>query len=142
MLIKDITAKTTNGWSKVETIIAGKPLWFESQDTQLSANAEAFASALLFPALLHNQRLQFEMPLSLQWLEGAQKLVSIFNDWWNYPIIIPEGTGEHVVTGGSDRTLRLWKWTNGRPGEQPATTTTRPTATTAMYAQAFIVSLL
>jgi WD40 repeat protein len=30
--------------------------------------------------------------------------------------------GEHVVTGGSDRTLRLWKWTNGRPGERPATT--------------------
>lgn len=27
--------------------------------------------------------------------------------------------GEYVATGGSDRTLRLWKWTDGRPAEKP-----------------------
>jgi WD40 repeat protein len=27
--------------------------------------------------------------------------------------------GEFVATGGSDRTLRLWKWTDGRAGEKP-----------------------
>lgn len=27
--------------------------------------------------------------------------------------------GEFVATGGSDRTLRLWKWADGRPSEQP-----------------------
>jgi WD40 repeat protein len=26
--------------------------------------------------------------------------------------------GREIVTGGSDRTLRLWKWTDGRPDEQ------------------------
>jgi hypothetical protein len=101
MLIKDITAGTNNGWSRVEVIIAGKPLYFESKDTRLSIKAEAFASALLLSALKRNDKLQFEMPLSMQWLEGAQKLISIFNEWWNYPIIIPEGTGEHVATGSN-----------------------------------------
>lgn len=28
-------------------------------------------------------------------------------------------TGEAVVTGGSDRTLRLWPWADGRPAESP-----------------------
>lgn len=28
--------------------------------------------------------------------------------------------GEWIATGGSDRTLRLWKWTDGRPEEKPA----------------------
>lgn len=27
--------------------------------------------------------------------------------------------GEAVITGGSDRTLRLWPWVDGRPGESP-----------------------
>ena len=27
--------------------------------------------------------------------------------------------GEYVATGGSDRTLRLWKWADGRPAEKP-----------------------
>lgn len=27
--------------------------------------------------------------------------------------------GEFVATGGSDRSLRLWKWADGRPAEQP-----------------------
>ena len=27
--------------------------------------------------------------------------------------------GESVATGGSDRTLRLWRWADGRPGEKP-----------------------
>lgn len=27
--------------------------------------------------------------------------------------------GQHVVTGGSDRTLRLWNWQDGRPAEKP-----------------------
>jgi WD40 repeat protein len=30
--------------------------------------------------------------------------------------------GEYVATGGSDRTLRLWKWTAGRPSEKPLAT--------------------
>ena len=31
--------------------------------------------------------------------------------------------GELLATGGSDRTLRLWKWTDGRPSEKPIATT-------------------
>lgn len=28
--------------------------------------------------------------------------------------------GEWIATGGSDRTLRLWEWTDGRPAEKPS----------------------
>jgi hypothetical protein len=31
--------------------------------------------------------------------------------------------GQSLATGGSDRTLRLWKWSDGRPSEKPLANT-------------------
>jgi hypothetical protein len=96
MLIEKIIAESKNGLSRVSVILGGVELWFESQDTRLSVNPESFASALLLPALVHNHKLQIDMPLSQQWLEGVSKNLIKFNKWWNYPVLVPEGSGKPV----------------------------------------------
>lgn len=70
---------------RVSASVCGAPIWFESSDQALLPAPEAWASAMLIPALHYGKKLSFRVPLNRQWLENHQKLLSIYEEWWNYP---------------------------------------------------------
>jgi len=82
-----------NAGCRVEAQVEGSPLWFESSDTLLRPAPEAFASALLVPALHQNADLMIEAPLDNMWLSNAHALMTVLGKWWGYPAITISGTG-------------------------------------------------
>lgn len=73
-----------SGVSRVTALVDGKPLWFESSDTELLCSPEGFASALLVPAMSHGKDLVFEDPLCETWLENTRQLIKVFSQWWGW----------------------------------------------------------
>jgi hypothetical protein len=86
---------------RVEAQVEGSPLWFESSDTLLRAAPEAFASALLVPALQRNADLVIDAPLDSTWLSNAQALMTVFRKWWGYRPITISGTAGN--TGSAEQ---------------------------------------
>jgi len=79
----------------------GSPLWFESSDTLLRPAPEAFASALLVPALQQNADLMVDAPLDKMWLSNAHALMTVLGKWWGYRAITISGTGGN--TGSAEQ---------------------------------------
>ncbi|MCO6456822.1 MAG: hypothetical protein J5I93_16100 [Pirellulaceae bacterium] len=69
---------------RVQTLIAGQPLWFESPDAPLVADQAAFLLAMLFPALHRSVQLATRNPIDARLREGLQSLTSIYHQWWQY----------------------------------------------------------
>jgi hypothetical protein len=83
-----------NAVCRVEAQVEGSSLWFESSDTLLRPAPEAFASALLVPALQHNADLVIDAPLDKTWLSNAHELMTVLGKWWGYrPITISSKEG-------------------------------------------------
>ena len=72
-------------WSRVQALVNGRPIWFESCDAPLRPSAEAFLSALLVPALHRRSAIRVRAPLSPAWLANADKAASLLHAWWGYP---------------------------------------------------------
>ena len=75
--------------SRVSASVCNEEIWFESSDRELVPAAEAWASAMLIPALHLREKISFRAPLDRQWLRNHQKLISIYSRWWNYPARSP-----------------------------------------------------
>lgn len=60
--VSNISAATGQGTYRVMAEVDGVPLWYESDDIQLSVSPEAFATALLVPGLHGGRRVILEAP--------------------------------------------------------------------------------
>lgn len=100
MHIGSITAQSDGNGSRVVAEVDGVPLWFASKDVELKPAAEAYASALLIPALSAGQDLELEDPLDPMWIESVPKLCALLSDWWGYSprtVIAPLGSVVEVT---------------------------------------------
>ena len=102
MRISSITTTLEQGWRRVSADIEGKPLWFESADVALGPSPEAFASAMLIPAIARAETLTVEGSLSDVWLSNVNRILPVFREWWGYPELAPQPVGP-----GCDNTTRL-----------------------------------
>ncbi|MGE0128760.1 MAG: hypothetical protein AB7U82_11830 [Blastocatellales bacterium] len=90
MRISSLTTTFEQGVYCVSADVEGVPLWFESADVALSPSPEAFASAMLIPAIARGETLTLDESLSPVWLSNVSRILPIFRDWWDYPEIPPQ----------------------------------------------------
>ena len=115
MQVVGLTSRSTAaGVTRIEAIVDGEPLWFESGDVELRPSAEAYASALLIPAAVSGRSLEIEAPVDHAWLDHVPAILRLVNGWWNLGEtrviaerkVAPPNTGaEHYAqcfTGGVD----------------------------------------
>jgi hypothetical protein len=100
-----ITAPRTtrrDGASVAEVDAGGAPLWFASSDAALRPSGEAFASALLVPALTRGARLVLDddLPLGARWRSGADGVRAQLHAWWGFDGPPPSAARTEVATGG------------------------------------------
>ena len=78
---------------RVTAEVDGEPAWIESADCDLLPAPEAFASAFLLPALHRGAPLEVAGPLDPAWLANVEQLMWIWQDWWEYPVLLPRAPG-------------------------------------------------
>jgi len=93
MRISPITTASDQGVHRVCADVEGEPLWFESADVALSPSPEAFASAMLIPAIARGETLILEDSLSAAWLSNISRILPVFREWWDYPEAAPQPAG-------------------------------------------------
>ena len=105
IMVDGIEADDANGRSRVKAEVLGKTIWFESSEICLRPRAEAFACALLIPALHAGAQLCFTRPVDPVWRENSQILMRVLNEWWRYPELSPAGPTEPpIMTSAQKRT--------------------------------------
>ena len=77
------------GCTRVTALVNRRPLWFESDDIELSPSPEAFASALLLASQHRGQRLVIEAPVDETWLKGVEGVIAKWSEWWGYEPLRP-----------------------------------------------------
>ena len=103
-------------------MVAGVPVFFESDDAELVPSVEAFASVFLIPALEQGVRLSLDTPPSATWLANAHRLVELFRTWWGYvgpdplagiasrpDVGFPRPEGGQCFSGGIDSFFTLFR---------------------------------
>jgi len=105
--IKSIQLEKWDKTYRISAEVNGELLWFESQDTSLSPSPEAFANALLIPGMIQGFNLVFTDPLCTEWLESANKLMTLYNEWhgWQIISITSPKTTPRVISRGNKRAL-------------------------------------
>jgi len=84
VFVGPVTCKEVTGKTRVFAEVDNMPLWFESADIQLTPSAEAFASALLLPAVVRRLNLHFSDPLDATWLENSKEIQDVFCECWGF----------------------------------------------------------
>jgi len=103
--VTEISSRIEGGVSRVSARVGEHTLWFESNDLELTPNSEAFASAMLLPALDSRRSLTLDQPLSSAWLSNCRQLLRIYNEWWGYDETLPVAPpGDPVRESGSLKT--------------------------------------
>ena len=74
MQIENLATTFASGAHRVSADIDGLPLWFESADLELAPSPEAFASAMLIPALSKGESVVLQEPCDPQWLDNVEAL--------------------------------------------------------------------
>jgi len=82
-----IYAEISRGVSRVWTDVDGQTLWFESADAELCPAPEAFAGALLLPAVTQHRGLTVDAPVNAGWQANLPAAMRLFRRWWQYPEI-------------------------------------------------------
>lgn len=78
------------GWSRVEALVDGTPVWFESRDVDLEPAGEAFVAAFLIPALAAGRRLAATGAVGAAFAARLPSVVTLAHRWWHYPRLLPE----------------------------------------------------
>lgn len=73
-----------SGVHRVSMRLDLRDIWFESSDIPLKAAPEAFATALLIPALRINRTLLVDPSVCPIWLHNQQNAARLVSSWWNY----------------------------------------------------------
>lgn len=100
MRIGKITAQVDEGDTRVVADVDGVPLWFSSRDVKLVPTAEAFASALLIPALAAEEDLELEDALDPSWTQSVPQICTLLSEWWGYAprsVIAPSGPAANTM---------------------------------------------
>lgn len=105
--ITETGSTKTGPTTRVTATFQGRTLWFESNDLDLISVPEAFASALLVPALVAGVTLTFDSALSPVWLANCRKLLDIYADWWGFPVLLPVSPARTVEGGDAPRGTAL-----------------------------------
>ena len=79
-----------DGCSRVTAIVNNQPLWFESDDIELSPSPEAFASALLLSSQHRRRRLVIEAAVDPTWKTNIEGVLAKWSEWWDYEPLLPE----------------------------------------------------
>jgi hypothetical protein len=64
-------------------------VWFESEEIELTASAEALVSAFLIPSMAAGRRLVCEAPLAADFVDHLPTVMSLASRWWRYPVLPP-----------------------------------------------------
>lgn len=106
--------RTHTGTSHVEADVDGEPLWFASDDANLVASPEAFASTVLIAAATRGEPLEIDAPVDRLWLQRVPGILRQAEIWWRLPgtCVIPKdvvdvprerpGVTAQCFTGGVD----------------------------------------
>lgn len=96
-----------NGCSRVTALVNRQPLWFESDDIELSPSAEAFSSALLLSSQHRRRRLVIEAPVDIRWKTGIVGVLAKWSEWWGYEPLLPvaDTVGQPAQSGANKRAL-------------------------------------
>ena len=89
MRISNVSTSFDRGAHRVSADVEGAPIWFESADVSLTPSPEAFASAMLIPAIARGEPLTLEDSLSATWLANVGQILPVFHEWWGYPELPP-----------------------------------------------------
>lgn len=86
---------------RVEALVNGTPLWFESDDDALSATPTALGTALLPAAMYKRRTLKFSDPFCQAWYQRLPEAMDRLNQWWHFDERLPETSADHkwVETG-------------------------------------------
>lgn len=84
IIINQLMSEKTNGHYRVSAQIDGSELWFSSPDIELYPSPEGFASASIFPSIIHNRDISIETRLDGKWIRNIEKLFQVYKKWWNY----------------------------------------------------------
>jgi hypothetical protein len=76
------TASRRDGWHRLTTRLAGRPVYFETRDGELRPSTEGLAGLCLPPALERRRRMRFLGRPDPVWLEHVRELAQIFSGWW------------------------------------------------------------
>lgn len=87
MKISGISAGESDGVCRVSADVNGRELWFESADTRLEPTAEAFAGAMVVPALKFGSDISIDETLDAAWLNNVRQILKMYREWWGYPLI-------------------------------------------------------
>ncbi|MGE0128764.1 MAG: hypothetical protein AB7U82_11850 [Blastocatellales bacterium] len=90
MRIGNISTNFDHGMHRMTADVEGAPIWFESADIALSPSPEAFAGAMLIPAIARGETLTLEDSLSAIWLSNVSRILPVFREWWDYPELSPQ----------------------------------------------------
>ena len=90
MRVTKIKSVQQDGWSRVSALVDGRELYFEASGTTLVGSPEGFACALLPVAALGGRRIKMDSPLDPHWLAGVDRLMHIWNQWWQTPAALGE----------------------------------------------------
>lgn len=103
-----------DGASRVEALVDGLPLWFESRDADLLPSPEGFASAVLIPALASDRATVIDARLDPSWRGNVRGILSVLSEWWQYPELLPVSTRDAspVATPAPGRGDMLF-WSGG-----------------------------
>lgn len=101
---------SVNGTSRVVADVNGDELFFESDETELDAAPEAFASALLPDAVDAGVRLVSEAALDPVWLRNSARVLRVWNGWWGTPaqaeaVLVADPDGAHAPGPGPEVAL-------------------------------------
>src|SRR5262245_61823059 len=86
MRLDRFAAVFASGVHHVSADVDGLPLWFESADLELAPSPEAFASAMLIPALANGESLVLQEPCDPQWRANVDTAQHVVREWWGFPI--------------------------------------------------------
>lgn len=92
----------SRGASRISATVGGHEIFFESDDIELTAAPEVFASALLPATVQHGSRLHIDQPLDRRWLRNVQGVIDVWTGWWG----VAPRLGDH---------LRAPRWLVPRP---------------------------
>ena len=105
---------------RVEATIDRRRVWFDSADSELRASSEAFAAAMLVPALQAGRPLRLAGGACEIWAARLARLTDEFRRLWYpaapRPLVVPEAAQGEAEAGGAEAEMP----TAVEPGEERA----------------------
>ncbi len=84
--------------------VDGREIWFSTADAPLDTSAEAFATAMLVPAMHAGRPLTVDQPTCATWTRHLQPLASAYRTLW-YPDAAPPHAIPQVKPTGEDASM-------------------------------------